>query len=355
MVDFDVIVVGGGPAGTVSAIECSQLGLDVLLIEKEGRGRHKPCGGVLTPACVDLISETLRTSMPRCLMCSPNSLGLYYVPPSGRRNGGSPRNYRLLNINRDLFDLWLIDLAEKYGVQVWNETEFLKLEESKPIQICLKRDGRVFKMSAQYLIGADGVYSKVRRQLYGVGKGENIQVLQEHYRAKGEFNDYFYMFLQSEVSPTYSYVIPKDDLYVIGVGALKTHSKSILECMKLFKNWLREEFSFKPQFLRRRELWAIPCKFTFNGKGDIILAGDAAGFCNAFSGEGIRLAFESGIAAGEAVKEALSSGNSLASIYMDRVNWINNLVKEMYNLVINLTDKDREEFVKSELARISLA
>jgi flavin-dependent dehydrogenase len=89
MPNFDVVVVGGGPAGAVSALKCSELGLNVLLMERETSARHKPCGGILPPICADLVLETVGTGIPQNVMCSPNTLGLYYVPPSGRKNSGS--------------------------------------------------------------------------------------------------------------------------------------------------------------------------------------------------------------------------------------------------------------------------
>lgn len=352
MTDFDVIVVGGGPAGTASALECSKLGLRVLLMERERRNRHKPCGGVLPPACTTIIQETFGTDIPRSAICSPETLGLYYVPPSGRKNGGCMRNYRLLNINRDPFDQWLRDLAEESGVQVWYGTEFLKLQLSEPVQVLTKKDGETIKVTTRYLIGADGVYSRVRRALYGGTKIGTLTVLQEHWKAEGDFGDCFYAFFCGDISPTYAYVIPKNDLYVVGTGVPETHHTSVSTAINRFKEWLVEEFAFKASSLERRETWAIPYGFVFEGEGNVILAGDAAGFCNSLSGEGIRLAIESSVAAGRAIQAAISYDRPLVTTYREHVNWITSFVRQTYQFATSLTDDDREEFVKSELARI---
>jgi len=353
MIDFDVIVVGGGPAGTTSALECSKLGLRVLLIERGSRGRHKPCGGVLPPACVNVIRGAFGRDIPRSVICSPETLGLYYVPPSGRKNGGCMRNYRLLNINRDLFDQWLRNLAEKSGVQVWYGTEFLKLRLSEPIQVLTKKDEDTLRVTTRYLIGADGVYSRVRRELYGRTKIRTLPVLQEHWKAEGDFDDYFYAFFRGAVSPTYAYVIPKNGLYLVGVGVPETHLASISTAINRFKEWLVEEFAFKASLLERQEAWAIPYGFVFEGRGNVILVGDATGFCNSLSGEGIRLAIESSVAAGSALQEAISYDRPFATTYIEHANWIASFVRQIYQFVTSLTDEDREEFVKSELARIS--
>ncbi|MFQ5836326.1 MAG: NAD(P)/FAD-dependent oxidoreductase [Candidatus Bathyarchaeia archaeon] len=354
MPNFDVVVVGGGPAGAVSALKCSKLGLNVLLMDRGISGRHKPCGGILPPICNAIALETLGTNIPQSVMCSPDTLGLYYVPPSGRRNSGSVRNYKLLNVNRDLFDRWLCKLAEESGVQVWYGTEFLELQQSKPILVTAKKDGSIIKVTTRYLIGADGVYSKVRKQLYGRIKVETVPVLQEHWRAEGDFDDYFYAFFRGKVSPTYAYVFPKDDLYVVGIGASKKGSASIFTRISLFKKWLTEKFAFKPLSLMKREVWAIPYGFALQGVGNVILVGDAAGFCNSLSGEGIRFAIESGVAAGNAVRDVMSSKKYLAPIYLGHTEWIHSFLRMTHEFTATLvTDKDREEFVRSELARIS--
>ncbi len=352
MTRFDVIVIGGGPAGAISALKCAKLGLSVLLIERGARGRHKPCGGVLPTACADIIFEELGKNVPQSTMCSPEKLGLYYVPPSGRKNGGNMRSHELLNINRDSFDQWLCALAEESGVKIWHDTEFLEMHQSETIQVLVKRKEKIFKMTPRYFIGADGVYSRVRRQLYAKKRSETLPVLQEYWRAEGDFEDYFYFFLRGSVTPTYAYIFPKDGVFVVGIGIPKRQSLPISTSINYFKDWLFEEFNFKPLTLERRETWAIPYGFTLEGIDNVILVGDAAGFCKSFSGEGIRLAIESGIAAGDAIQEALVSDEFLAPIYKDQVEWISRLVHMTHEFVVSLTDEDREEFVKSELNRI---
>jgi len=349
--DFDVIVVGGGPAGAVSALKCSELGLNVLLMERGNVGRHKPCGGVLTSICVDVVLKLLGMSVPRDVMCPPATLGVYYVPPSGRKSGGSVKDSRLLNVNRDLFDQWLRDLAIESGVKIWYRTELLKLRGSETIRVSAKRAGRTFEMITKYLIGADGVYSRVRSELYGQTEVSMEPVFQEYWRAKGDFGNYFYAFFRGEITPAYAYVIPKGGLHIVGVGFPKTDYTTILVCINRFKKWLHEEFDFEPQSLIRREVWAVPYGFSLEGIRNTILVGDAAGFCNALTGEGIRLAIESGVAAGNAVQDAIFCDRPLASTYKDRVERISSFVRKVRRFTSSLTDEDWEQFVNFERVR----
>lgn len=353
MPDFDVIIIGGGPAGTTTAITCARLGLDVLMVERGSFDRHKPCGGVLPPICADVISDTLRKDIPPSVMCSPRNLGLYYVPPSGRESGGIVRNYKLLNVNRDLFDRWLRELAEEEGAKLWYETSFIEFKQSEAIHVVLAKDGRIIKTTTRYLIGADGVLSKIRKLLYGA-EGKILYVLQEHLKAEGDFEDCFYAFFREAISPTYGYLVPKDDLFIVGVGVPKPYSKLISVYINRFKEWLTKEFAFKQVSLKRKEVWAIPYGFVCRGVGNMILVGDAAGLCNSLSGEGVRLAIESGETAGASIQEAITNGKALAAVYNDHIEPLARLVRQTYHFATNLTDEGREEFVKSELSRVSL-
>jgi geranylgeranyl reductase family protein len=353
MPDFDVIVVGGGPAGAISALKCSELGLNVLLIEKGNTNRHKPCGGLLSPACVDAVSNALRINIPKDVISSPSTLELYYVYVSGgEKMVGKVENFRLLNVNRDMFDLWLRQLALKSGVKVLYESEFIGLKSrSNKLEASIKCRDKLMNMTTKYLIGCDGVYSCVRKKLYSQGKISLRLILQEYWRGKLDLADYFYVFFRSELTPAYSYILPKDGLYLIGIGAPRNSPFNILKHVNWFKKWLRKEFAFRLQHLIRRELWAIPHGFSLEGVGNAILAGDAAGFCNVFTGEGIRWAIESGVAAGKAVQDAICCNEPLASRYKIQVGHISRLVQKAQRLLIGLTDADLGHLVKFELTR----
>lgn len=354
MTSFDVTVVGAGPAGIASALKCASQGYNTLLMEKGQPGRYKSCGGVVPTLCTDILAEEFGLTLPPNVMCSPEKLGLFYVPPSGRDKGGSLRNYNLLNLDRTLFDQWFRDTAEDSGINILYETEFLSFQCSDSVMISAKTKDEILSIRSNYLIGADGTFSKMRRQLHPGTQAKIMSISQEYWQAKGDFGDYFYVIYKEAITPSYSYVIPKDGLLLLGSGVPQGYSMSPSECLDKLKDELRREFAFEPILLEKKEGGAIPYNSLFDGNGNVILVGDAAGFCNAFSGEGIRLALESGIMAGEAVAQARNSSNALSSIYNSQVDGLKGFIQRTYEFNTSLTDEGREKFVNAELKRNSL-
>ena len=351
MLSYDVTVVGGGPAGAASALTCAQLGFKTLLLERGRKGRHKLCAGVLPLVCKDIL-DRMGLKMPNDVLSTPNTIGLYYVPPSGSENAGLVRNYRLLNIDRSPFDQWLRNSAENRGVEMWYEAKFLDLKQNTGIRLSVEAGSRM-EVHTRFLIGADGVFSKVRRQICNE-QANYLYVLQEYWKGQSIFDDCFHTFFSGEITPTYAYVMPKDGQWLIGTGAPKDHYSSATECLDKFKAWLIRDFEFKPSIKVKSEAWAIPYGFNLCGSGPVIPAGDAGGFCNALSGEGIRFALETGLSAGESVNIANRSGRVLSEVYSENVEEIKSFVEKTYRFASNMTDERREGFVKAELSRIGL-
>lgn len=347
---YDVIIVGAGPAGCSAAIRCASLGYRVLLLERGGRDRRKPCAGVAPPVLIEVLEEELGLKLPSEVFSYPKRVGLFYVPPSGRVNAGALRSYVLLNLDRGAFDSWLRREAERGGVETLYESSVAGFAEWRDgIAVRVIRGEEAINFETDHLIGADGVYSTIRGELPPHADFQTAKVLQEAWEASGDLDDYFYMFLRGEVSPLYAYAVPKGDLLLIGVGG---PSKTLKGSVERFRRWLREDFSFTPRSLRGREIWAIPNGSVHCGRGRVMLVGDAGGFCKPFVGEGIRLAIESGAAAAEAIRRAWEEGLEAASTYIDLVRPLKALIERMLEFASNLTtDEARETFVRSELMR----
>ncbi|MBQ03627.1 hypothetical protein CL673_02810 [Candidatus Bathyarchaeota archaeon] len=354
MPDHDVIVVGGGPAGASAAITCARKGLDTLLVERGGTYRHKPCGGILPGVCIDLITEHLGVDVPNEVYSQPRNLGLFYVPPSGRGNGGKVQGYKLISVYRDILDKTLRDAAMELGVEVLLWTSLTDFKDKGEVEATLaESNGATKKVTARTLVGADGVNSQVRWQIYG-SEERKLYVYQEHVEAHGDIGDNFYAFFKSTVSPSYGYVLPRDDFLIMGVGVLAESLGANPDPLASLKIWLSQEFGYKEEKVKTQEVWPIPYGFFRIGRGSVLLVGDAAGLCNPMSGEGIRWSVESGIAAGEAIATAMLDGRSPDEIYGEEIRQIQRVLRRIYEFTKSLSDERREIFVKNELRRLSL-
>ncbi|MHA2140386.1 MAG: NAD(P)/FAD-dependent oxidoreductase [Candidatus Thorarchaeota archaeon] len=345
-----MIVVGGGPAGSATAINCASAGKDVLLLEKGERGRHKTCGGVLPLVAPETIEDIVNAQIPGDVKADPPNLGLYYIPPSGKENGGRVQGYNIHNIERDRFDQWLRNLAEGVGVEVRYDAEMKELRLNANHEVIVDSGGSTVSAKSEYLVGADGSRSSVRRFLYPDEKTPLLLVEQEHWKAKGDFEDCFYGFFRDDISIAYAYVIPKGNSLILGLGAVPHQEPSTTDLLKRFKTWLNDEFSFSAKELLKREVWAIPFGYFLPGRNKTLLVGDAAGLCNPLSGEGIRLAVESAEAAAAAITSHKSQDAPISSYKRD-IRGIVNMVEELNRFVQQLDNAGRERFVRDELSR----
>lgn len=348
--DYDVIVVGGGPAGSATAICCASAGKKVLLVEKGSRNRYKPCGGVLPLVAPETVEDIVGESIPNEVRADPSKLGLYYVPPSGRVNSGRVKSYSIHNIDRALFDQWLRDLAEKAGAVVRHDSRCIDISRTDQYEVVIDtKEGKSVEQ-AEFIVGADGVRSGVRDKLFTSISTPMMIVEQEHWNATGDFEDCFYGFFRGDISISYAYLIPKADSMIIGLGAVPHHEPNVAQLLKRFRDWLQEEFSFSPKQLIKREAWSIPFGYFIPGEGNALLVGDAAGLCNPLSGEGIRLAVESAEAASSAILAADDQKDPTEEYSRD-LRGLSEMIAELNEFVRTVDDKGREMFVRDELSR----
>ncbi len=341
----DVVVVGAGPAGVAAAIKSAESGYSAIVVEKGDKPSAKPCGGILTTACMDVLSCELGLSLPEKVLSSPASLGLFYVSPSGY--GGKLRNYRLINVDRSAFNEWLRSEADDRGVKVMYNARLVGFEHyRREVLVKVKRGGKVERLAARFLIGADGALSKTRMLLHQDACFKLAPVVQEHWEGDGSLEDCFYMLLLgASVTPLYGYLIPKGSAFIVGAGAptLREAKASVSRVKESL-----EGMGFKPRRLLRREHWFIPHGTVLHGGGNVVLTGDAGGFCNPFSGEGVRFALETGAAAGRALEDE----DNFSETYRQEVEELASLIRVLSHFTTNLDDEAREKFVRRELRRI---
>jgi flavin-dependent dehydrogenase len=173
---WDAIVVGAGPAGSATAALLARGGLAVLILEKTVDGLPaKICGEYLSPGCLPIlrrlgalasVSEmsrplygmTLRTASGSVLRASYTAA----APPTETRLHG-------LSLSRALLDPLLLDLAVKSGAEVETGFQVGDVRHTGPlVEVAGRLRGRATSRAARLVIGADGRHSTVARRLGAV-------------------------------------------------------------------------------------------------------------------------------------------------------------------------------------------
>ena len=305
---FDVVVVGGGPAGATAATDLARQGRSVLLLDKAGR--IKPCGGAIPPR---LIRDF---EIPDHLLVAKVN-GARIVSPSDRRVDMPIENGFVAMVDREIFDEWLRDRAARAGA-VRQAGQFEKLVQVENgltvVEYRCGATGATARVRARAVIGADGARSAVARQcIPGAERVPCVFAYHEIVRSPAAKTTAFDasrcdVYYRGSLSPDfYGWVFPHGETTSVGTGSarkgfsLRAAVGELRKCAGLEgAETVRCEGAPIPMRALRR--WD-------NGR-DVLLAGDAAGVVAPASGEGIYYAMACGRFAADAVHAFLETGDA---------------------------------------------
>jgi flavin-dependent dehydrogenase len=320
--------------------------LRTLLLERRGPPRDKTCGGLVTNLCVDFVQKIFGQIVPRETQIPPSPMPVFVVPPSGRAEGFLVPHEYVLNVTRRGFDGWLAERAEERGARLWRDAEAVGFRpDGDELVVSVMAQGGQADIRTRYLIGADGIHSRIREQMDPRPLSQRAYYIQEYCPRTGDFEDWFYLMYRGDTSPIYAYVIPKEDLLCLGIGIHQSVAPTYEAGMARFKGWLAEEFGFRDLGARRREGYPVPFGGVRTGKDRVLFAGDAAGFCYPPTGEGITFAVQSGAAAASSVAQ----GGDVPGRYASEMSKVATWIEAAASRTLGLTDAEREARIRMKV------
>lgn len=311
MFDYDVIVVGAGPAGSTAAYQLNKYGFDVLILDKKRFPRSKLCAGLLTCKTIKLLKrvfdiDLLDLKEGNIIDYSSNYYRIFYKKKLVyEQQMDTDFNY----VYRSIYDNYLLQQVKKAGVEVREGVKLSKIDLDTNKVVTQKGE----ELSSNYIIAADGANSIIRRELLK-RKGDE---------AKENFSKDMAMTIEGIISRQdtslnldypvihygiinwgYGWVFPKKDALVIGIIGLKNKNGNFDDIYKDYLEMLNVNIE-KVKYTG----WPLPYGNFINDPifKKTMLVGDAAGFVEPVTGEGIYYAQRSGEIAAVAIKESESN------------------------------------------------
>lgn len=350
--DYDIVVIGCGPAGTTTARVAAEKGLKVLLIDKKQElGAPIQCSGALSANALEECNID-----PNKEFIQEDVFGFSVYNNEGDETvldyrklksekygtdaGKKPLGYV---VDRRRFDRYLFTLAERAGVDIWLKTEGINYKplEDGTCEVYLRRLNKEITVRAKVLVGADGLQSQV-----GKWSGLQTHIKMTELASCFQFivdgvetNGLLEIVTGHEWAPGgYAWLFPKGNGYAeVGLGVIRTMTKENAQ-------WHLDHF-IQNSFLKDRLKNARTLEIHGGGvplaaplltqyTENLILVGDAARHVNPITGGGLHTAIKGGSIAGEFLSKIIHSdtkpsGENLKG-YQDA--WLEQLGNKMWQL-----------------------
>ena len=300
---YDIIVVGGGPAGSTTARFLAREGFKVKILDARSHiGIPVRCGEAIGKETINDIlkigvpKDVLRTEIDGFRVISPSMNVIDYRLPKGEG----------YVVDRRIFDKELLKGAVLEGADIQLNTRVtkIKIDKEKGITIKAELNGKEITESAPIVVGADGIYSVIARDA-GLAKpidpiDLNTSFGYEMVGVKFDEPTMFDLYMGNEIAPRgYLWIFPKGESSAnvgigIGVGFAKKSVREYLDDF-IFKSDEGKK-RFKNAKVIEERIGAIPVGGSLEklATDRILLVGDAARQVNPLTGGGIAYGMESG-------------------------------------------------------------
>lgn len=330
MIDADVLVVGGGPAGSSVATFLARAGVDVRVVDRAHFPRPKPCAEYLSPEASRLLEAM--GALERVERSGAAQLtGISVRAPSGAvikgdfiaAHGFRGFRDRGLSVRREVLDAILLDCAREAGARVCEGvrvTDVVRDAAKRVVGVRTLADGRSGEIRARLVIAADGLRSVIARRLElarALRWPRRLAVV-THYTGVSEIGVHGEMHVERD-----GYVGIADvgnGITTVALVVPASRARELSDDRAAFLDrWLRARPHLAPRFARAERVSPAVATGPFASQArhawspGAALVGDAADFFDPFTGEGIYAALRGGEMLAESARQSLAATSLVAS------------------------------------------
>jgi flavin-dependent dehydrogenase len=324
MADADVLVVGGGPAGSSIAHALASRGIDVMVVDRARFPRPKPCAEYLSPqasrslarmGALDEVERSGAAALAGIRVYAPN--GSVIAGDFVAKHGYHGFRDRGLSVRREVLDAILLERAGASGARIVEGakvTELLREPDGRVRGVRLTLDDSSREVRARVVVGADGLGSVVARRL---GLTRRLRwprriALVTHYKGVKDVGEHGEM-----------HVAPDGYVGIADVGGGLTTVAAVFpvsrsreisrDRIEFLRRWLFDQRRLALRFASAERVTPVVATGPFASYArrasapGAALVGDAADFFDPFTGEGIYAALRGGEILADHVTESLAA------------------------------------------------